>query len=126
MHGALYCHLCKASEDTEQSSNNRCMFEGSATKLSSDDFTRNIGLMLHALERLKDLSKRLQYRDITLSHAEHDRFLARQLIPGQYYKQAVEAVEHESFHWLTVQNDSKQKSINPHKFNVAFTDNMCT
>lgn len=59
MHEALYANFCKASHDAERSANERCMFQGLATKLSSGDFIKNMGLMLDALEELKDLSQSL-------------------------------------------------------------------
>ena len=58
--------------------------------LSSGEFVKNMGLMLDALEELKDLSESLQARDISLSRATHlverevDVFLARQLSPGPH------------------------------------------
>ena len=91
MHNALYSCLCRASEDTECNSNDGSMFEGLATKLSSDDFIKNMHLMPDALEVLKDSSESLQSRDITLSHAVNmikrriDVFLARQHNPGPHY-----------------------------------------
>lgn len=65
MHGALHTHLCRASEDIERNSNDRCMFEGLATKLSGD-CKNKMGLILDALEELKDLSESLHSGDITL------------------------------------------------------------
>lgn len=69
MHGALYSHLCRTSEDTEHNANDRCMFERIDIKLSSGDFIKKMGLIVDALEELKDLSESFQSRDITLSHA---------------------------------------------------------
>jgi len=113
---ALYAHFWKASHDAEHSANGRCMFQGLATKLSSGDFIKNIGLMLDALEELKDLSESLQSRDISLSRAVHlverevDTFSARQHNPGQYYRQASEALETGTFYGVTLQKDSTVKT----------------
>lgn len=53
-------------------------------------------------------------------------FLARQDNAGPHYRQGTEAVERGSFNGVTVQKDSKQKSINPQKFYEALTDSMST
>ncbi|KAF3835658.1 hypothetical protein F7725_028216 [Dissostichus mawsoni] len=63
MYAALYHHLTSASVDVNRSSNDRCMYEGLAAKLTSVAFVKNLGLMMDALEELKDLL-RLYSREI--------------------------------------------------------------
>ena len=71
MHKALYAHFQNASQDKERSGNERVLFQGLSNKLSSGEFLKNMGLMLDALEELKDLSESLQASDISLFRAMH-------------------------------------------------------
>ncbi|KAF3833310.1 hypothetical protein F7725_026975 [Dissostichus mawsoni] len=99
MYAALYHHLTSASVDVTRSSNDRCMYEGLAAKLTSVASVKNLGLMVDALEELKDLSEALQSRDIRLSQSVNlikrqlDVFktMSRNPDSGLFYKTACEA-----------------------------------
>ncbi|XP_077087102.1 E3 SUMO-protein ligase KIAA1586-like [Siphateles boraxobius] len=60
-------HFFSAGNDTSRTSAEICMHDGLAAKLSSEGFVVNLGLMLDALEELKDLSEALQNKEIRLS-----------------------------------------------------------
>ncbi|XP_033981881.1 E3 SUMO-protein ligase KIAA1586-like [Trematomus bernacchii] len=124
MYAALYHHLTSASVDVNRSSNDRCMYEGLAAKLTSVAFVKNLGLMMDALEELKDLSEALQSRDIRLSQSVNlikrqlDVFktMSRNPDSGLFYKTACEAEQQGVFNGITLRNDPRQKIIDPTSF----------
>ena len=65
----LYCHLSKASEDLSRNSSERKRFQGMASRLASEAFVLNPGIIYDCLEELSGLSEDLQGRDITLTRA---------------------------------------------------------
>jgi len=62
----MYQHFISAGKDTSRTSAERCVYDGLAAKLSSEGFIVNLGLILDALEELKDLSEALQNRNSSL------------------------------------------------------------
>lgn len=134
MYAALYQHLTEASRDAGRTSTERCMYEGLARKLRSVAFLKNLGLMMDALEELKDLSEALQCRDIRLSQSVHlikrqvDVFKSMSSNPelGPFYKQACEAEQVGSFHGVTLQRDNREKEIDPNQFYEALFEGMQT
>ena len=132
MYAALHSHLTAAGQDVNRTSSERSMYSGLAVKLSLDAFLRNLGLMMDALEELKDLSEALQARDIRLSQAvnlikrQTDVFTAMSEDPenGPFYRKACEAVQQGSFNGIALHGDRGQEVINPTKFYEALCQSM--
>jgi len=95
---ALHKHFQSAASDTNRDSKERATFAGLQKKLSSTGFVNNLGIMLDALEELKDLSEALQSRDISLPTTSKlikwqvDVFKGRKKSGGHYQTVATAAV----------------------------------
>ncbi|ROL46651.1 E3 SUMO-protein ligase KIAA1586 [Anabarilius grahami] len=134
MYAALYNHLTAASRDVRRNSSERRMYDGLAAKLSSVAFVKNFGLMMDALEELKNLSEALQARYITLSHSVNlikrqlDVFnsMSRNPDSGPFYKTACVAAQQGVFNGITLQSDSGQKIVDPTMFYKALCKSMET
>lgn len=130
MYGALHLHFISAGKDTSRTSAERCMYDGLAAKLSSEGFVVNLGLMLDALEELKDLSEALQNREIHLSEGlkkvkrQADVFLAMMETPGPHYQIACQAVQDGVFKGVPLKTGGRQIKINHEKFFHALSCSM--
>ncbi|KAK0143273.1 hypothetical protein N1851_018589 [Merluccius polli] len=96
------------------------------------DCWKNLGLMMDALEELKDLSEALQNRDIrpsqsvTLIKRQIEVFSSPSREPesGHHYKKACDAVMEGLFNGIELHSDRGQKVIEPEKFYEALKTNM--
>lgn len=128
---ALHDHFQYAGTDADRDMKERASFSGLDKKLTSTAFVHNLGVMLDALEELKDLSEALQSRDITSSTANKlikrqiDVFRGRKEVGGHYQMLASTAVSETSFLGVPL-HESKvtEKLINSSQFYQALIDNM--
>jgi hypothetical protein len=130
-YGALQKHFQLAASDRDHDSKERATFAGLDKKLSSTAFLNNLGIMLDALEELKDLSEALQSRDISLPTANKlikrqvDVFKGRKDSGGHYQALVTTAVKEMVFCGVPLHiSKANEKIINSSQFYQSLIDNM--
>ncbi|KAL4082353.1 hypothetical protein QTP88_030035 [Uroleucon formosanum] len=130
MYPALYKHFKEASEDKYRDQKTRSKYKGLCKRLESLQFLSDLALMCDVLSELSQLSLDLQSRDATLIQA--DKKIKRTIrvidslktINGDYYAEAVEAIEQMMFKDIPLCNNIKLVCINKNQFITSIINNL--
>ena len=118
---ALYNHLAEAASDTSRTQRERAQYAGLKTKISTNEFVLNLGVLRDALDELADVSLQLQKEDMTLPRAH--ALVSRQVRvfwsmvdkPGKYARETSDAVKLKTFKNVSLKPGSKADVLIRHK-----------
>jgi hypothetical protein len=128
---ALFSHFTKASLDVQRDDRDRRKYSGLATRLSSQQFVQNLGIMFDALTELAELSLEVQKRSITIPVAH--RAICRQVAvfeamcskSGPHLQEVDNALQLSTFKGVALHYGSKcDVLINRGQFFRSLAENM--
>ncbi|XP_027132754.1 E3 SUMO-protein ligase KIAA1586-like [Larimichthys crocea] len=127
---ALHHHFSAASVDCTRDENEKAMYRGLMTKMETQEFLCDLGLMYDTLEEISHLSLTLQERGMTLTRADKlmkrtIRIIASMIIsPGDKRKDALAAAEREEFHGIPLTASPRLRRIDSAVFLQSLTENL--
>ena len=118
---ALHNHVSQAAADDARMKRERAQYGGLMTKLRTNEFVLNLGIMRDALEELADVSWQLQKAGMTIARAHtlvnRQVRVFRSMVdkPGKYATETQAAVENKSFQNISLKPGSKADVLINHK-----------
>lgn len=134
---SLVAHFIQAKDDRSRKSQDRSMYKGLLSHLTTPAFVGNLCLMADALQPLSELSKALQHRDVNVVTAHKmiqsrvALFQQRKNSPGEWYQKymAVEASDSGEFlcgkdSAIPLEGTASVQRILPGQFYQSLSDAM--
>ncbi|XP_060781081.1 E3 SUMO-protein ligase KIAA1586-like [Neoarius graeffei] len=127
---ALHQHFRAAAMDGTREDNEKAMYSGPMTKMETQEFLCDLGLMYDTLEEIAHLSLNLQERGMTLTKA--DKLMRRTILiissmitsPGDKKQDALAAAERKEFHGIPLTANPRLRQIDSAVFLQSLTENL--